>query len=75
MEPPDVIVTLGTRLTCWKTKAQIQRLQRILSELGMRGNPTLGKARSLKEARELAAELSECDGSSHPTSSRVIRML
>jgi hypothetical protein len=26
----------------------------------------MGKARSLKEARELAAELSECDGSHTP---------
>lgn len=63
------------RLTCWKTKAQIQHLQRILSELGMRGNPTMGKARSLKEARELAAELSECDESHIPTFSRTTRVL
>lgn len=29
----------------------------MLSELGMKGHPTLGKAKSLKEKRELAAEL------------------
>jgi hypothetical protein len=32
----------------------------------MKGNPTLGKAKSLKERRELAQELSEC-ASADPT--------
>jgi hypothetical protein len=31
----------------------------MLRELGMKGKPTIGKARALKEKRELAAELSE----------------
>lgn len=29
----------------------------MLEELGMKGTPTMGKARSLKEKRELAQEL------------------
>jgi hypothetical protein len=43
-------------------RSQIQHLQRILVDLGMQGNPTMGKAKSLKQARELAAELSEFGG-------------
>ncbi len=39
---------------------QIRHLQRLLIELGMKGTPTIGKAKILKEKRELAAELSEC---------------
>jgi hypothetical protein len=31
----------------------------------MKGTPTLGKAKSLKERRELAAELSACEFDSH----------
>jgi hypothetical protein len=34
-------------------------LQSLLSSLGMKGTPTLGKAKKLKEKRELAAELGE----------------
>lgn len=34
-------------------------MQSLLSSLGMKGTPTLGKAKKLKEKRELAAELGE----------------
>jgi hypothetical protein len=34
-------------------------LEKMLVDLGMKGNPTMGKVKSLKEKRELAAELSE----------------
>lgn len=40
-------------------KEQIRHLQRLLTELGMKGSPTIGKAKALKEKRELAAELSQ----------------
>lgn len=40
-------------------KAQISHLLSLLQSLGMKGNPTLGKAKSLRERRELAQELSE----------------
>ncbi|EIW71076.1 hypothetical protein M231_03525 [Tremella mesenterica] len=44
---------------CPTTVKQISRLNSILSSLGMRGQPTLGKAKALKERRELAAELND----------------
>lgn len=40
------------------SRAQIKILQQMLKDLGMDGRPTLPKAKSIKEARELAAELS-----------------
>ncbi|ORY30223.1 hypothetical protein BCR39DRAFT_530046 [Naematelia encephala] len=42
-----------------KAREQIRALQRILSELGMKGSPTISKARAIKERRELAAELDD----------------
>ncbi|WWC86639.1 uncharacterized protein L201_001516 [Kwoniella dendrophila CBS 6074] len=44
---------------CPTTSSQIRHLQNLLSSLGMKGNPTLGKAKSLKEKRELAQELDD----------------
>ncbi|KAK4683666.1 hypothetical protein P7C73_g6568, partial [Tremellales sp. Uapishka_1] len=44
---------------CPSARSQISHLQRILANLGMKGQPTMGKARSLKEKRELAAELND----------------
>ncbi|EJT46521.1 hypothetical protein A1Q1_04888 [Trichosporon asahii var. asahii CBS 2479] len=38
---------------------EIRHVQDILRDLGMKGNPTLGKAKSLKARRELAQELSD----------------
>jgi glutamate/tyrosine decarboxylase-like PLP-dependent enzyme len=58
--------TVGTDLSRAKEfadasspKKQIAILYRMLQELGIEGKPTLAKAKSVKEARELAAELSE----------------
>ncbi|WWC59737.1 uncharacterized protein I303_102299 [Kwoniella dejecticola CBS 10117] len=44
---------------CPTTSSQIRHLQNLLSSLGMKGTPTLGKAKSLKEKRELAQELDD----------------
>nr|XP_019046885.1 hypothetical protein I302_03488 [Kwoniella bestiolae CBS 10118]OCF25815.1 hypothetical protein I302_03488 [Kwoniella bestiolae CBS 10118] len=41
------------------TSSQIRHLQSLLSSIGMKGQPTLGKARTLKEKRELAQELDD----------------
>ena len=38
-------------------KEQTSRLLAMLKDLGMKGTPTLGKAKALKEKRELAQEL------------------
>lgn len=40
-----------------QAKAQIRQLQSLLVSLGMKGQPTVGKAKKIKESRELAAEL------------------
>lgn len=40
-------------------RRQIRHLQSLLAELGMKGNPTLGKAKAIKERRELATELDD----------------
>lgn len=40
-----------------QAEAQIAHLRRLLSDLGMRGQPTKGKAKVIKEKREMAAEL------------------
>ena len=45
-------------------KAQIRHLHNLLVELGMKGTPSLSKARALKEQRELAAELGELGAAS-----------
>ncbi|WVQ80213.1 hypothetical protein IAT38_002318 [Cryptococcus sp. DSM 104549] len=44
---------------CTTTSSQISHLEGLLRSLGMKGNPTLGKAKSIKEKRELAAELED----------------
>lgn len=38
---------------------QKKRLEKMLADLGLKGAPTLSKAKALKEKRELAAELGE----------------
>nr|XP_031860783.1 uncharacterized protein CI109_003827 [Kwoniella shandongensis]KAA5527855.1 hypothetical protein CI109_003827 [Kwoniella shandongensis] len=42
-----------------KVSSQISHVKQILLSLGMKGTPTLGKAKALKERRELAAELND----------------
>ncbi|WRT64520.1 uncharacterized protein IL334_001452 [Kwoniella shivajii] len=41
------------------TSSQIRHLQSILTSLGIRGAPTMGKAKSIKEKRDLAQELDD----------------
>ncbi|ORX35901.1 hypothetical protein BD324DRAFT_651815 [Kockovaella imperatae] len=44
---------------CPTAKDQIRHLESLLISLGMKGKPTMGKAKALKEQRELAAELND----------------
>ncbi|WWC68204.1 uncharacterized protein I206_102127 [Kwoniella pini CBS 10737] len=61
-----IVVACGVRkqwakefTDCPTTSSQTRHLQNLLSSLGMKGTPTLGKAKALKEKRELAQELDD----------------
>ncbi|WWD07379.1 hypothetical protein V865_005477 [Kwoniella europaea PYCC6329] len=61
-----IVVACGVRkqwakefADCPTTSSQIRHVQNLLSSLGMRGQPTLGKAKTLKAKRELAQELDD----------------
>ncbi|WVF69514.1 hypothetical protein IAT40_004291 [Kwoniella sp. CBS 6097] len=61
-----IVVACGVRkqwgkefADCPTTSSQTSHLQRLLSSLGMKGAPTMGKAKSLKMKRELAQELDD----------------
>nr|GAT50593.1 predicted protein [Mycena chlorophos] len=61
-----MVVACGVRKTWSKVFAdldkpsqQIKKLKEILAELGMKGQPSLAKARALREQRELAQELED----------------
>ncbi|GHJ87083.1 hypothetical protein NliqN6_3485 [Naganishia liquefaciens] len=65
-ELKSIVIACGVRKQ-WKkefqgldtAEAQIAHLRRLLVDLGMRGQPTRGKARVIKEKREMAAELGD----------------
>ncbi|WVQ69545.1 uncharacterized protein L199_007765 [Kwoniella botswanensis] len=61
-----IVVACGVRkqwakefADCPTTSSQIRHVQGLLSSLGMKGQPTLGKAKALKAKRELAQELDD----------------
>ncbi|BEJ05893.1 hypothetical protein CcaverHIS641_0304150 [Cutaneotrichosporon cavernicola] len=61
-----IVVACGVRkqwtkefADCPTPTSQIDHLRDLLRSLGMKGNPTTGKAKSLKERRELAQELND----------------
>ncbi|CAK9779741.1 unnamed protein product [Cutaneotrichosporon oleaginosum] len=61
-----IVVACGVRkqwtkefADCPTPSSQINHLKSILHSLGMKGKPTMGKAKSLKERRELAQELND----------------
>ncbi|WVQ77572.1 hypothetical protein IAR50_007260 [Cryptococcus sp. DSM 104548] len=65
-ELKKLIVACGLRkqwskelASCPSSSSQVSYLQGMLRDLGMRGTPTLGKARSIREKRELAQELDD----------------
>jgi hypothetical protein len=45
----------------YQPASQVRHLESLLRSLGMKGQPTKGKAKSLKQKRELAAELRQCE--------------
>ncbi|WWD00873.1 hypothetical protein V866_007811 [Kwoniella sp. B9012] len=61
-----IVVACGVRkqwakefADCPTTSSQIRHVQGLLSSLGIKGQPTLGKAKTLKAKRELAQELDD----------------
>ncbi|OCF71085.1 hypothetical protein I204_08321 [Kwoniella mangroviensis CBS 8886] len=61
-----IVVACGVRkqwakefADCPTTSSQIRHVQSLLSSLGVKGQPTLGKAKALKAKRELAQELDD----------------